>query len=132
MQRVRTAGAIVCDDAGRLLLIRRGRPPARGRWSIPGGHVEAGETDEDAVRREVAEETGLAVQVDRLAGQVDLDGPPGIVYDDRDYVCSVVGGRLCAGDDAADAAWFTFDEMRALPLTEDLLTILTGWSVLGR
>ena len=53
-------GAVVFDDSGRLLLIRRANPPAQGTWSLPGGRVEPGESSEDAVVRELHEETGLS------------------------------------------------------------------------
>src|SRR2546430_16924216 len=59
--RVPCAGAVVKDQAGRLLLVRRGREPGRGRWSLPGGRVEPGETAAEAAVREVREETGLDV-----------------------------------------------------------------------
>ncbi|MBA2553039.1 MAG: NUDIX domain-containing protein, partial [Geodermatophilaceae bacterium] len=58
-QRIPCVGAIVYDEAGRLLLIRRGQPPHAGSWSLPGGRIEAGETPRQAVVREAAEETGL-------------------------------------------------------------------------
>src|SRR6187200_2672799 len=60
MERIRCVGGIVRYD-GRLLLVRRGREPARGTWSVPGGHVEPGESDLEATAREVLEETGLVV-----------------------------------------------------------------------
>ena len=65
---IRCVGALVHDSNGRLLLVRRANPPGEGMWSIPGGRVEPGETDEAAVTREVAEETGLSVTVGRLVG----------------------------------------------------------------
>lgn len=130
MARVRTVGAVVFDANGRLLLVQRGRPPAVGRWTVPGGHVEAGETDEAAVVREVREETGLTVRVDRLGGQIDLPGRSGAVYDNRDYVCTVLEGRLRAGDDAAAVGWFGGPELATLPLTDGLLEILTDWGLL--
>src|SRR2546430_12165360 len=68
------AGAIVFDGAGQLLLIKRGRPPSQGSWSVPGGRCLPGEAEPDACVREVAEETGLAVRVLRLAGRVERDG----------------------------------------------------------
>ncbi|MGI8799897.1 MAG: NUDIX hydrolase, partial [Pseudonocardia sp.] len=63
---VACVGAIVRDAAGRLLLVQRVNEPGAGRWSLPGGRVEPGETDQDAVVREVAEETGLQVRTTRL------------------------------------------------------------------
>ena len=63
-------GAVAVND-GAILLIRRGRPPAEGRWSLPGGRVEWGEPLTDALRREVEEETALRVEVGRLAGVVE-------------------------------------------------------------
>jgi ADP-ribose pyrophosphatase YjhB (NUDIX family) len=129
-ERVRTAGAIIQDGDRRLLLIRRGQPPAEGLWSVPGGHVAPGESDENAVRREVAEETGLDVRVDRLAGEIELPGRSGTVYDNRDYACTVTGGELGPGDDAADARWFALDELRSVPTTRGLLDTLADWDVL--
>jgi 8-oxo-dGTP diphosphatase len=123
------AGAIVLDEAGRLLLIRRGRPPARGSWTIPGGRCEPGESAADACVREVAEETGLNVEILRLAGRVELDGPTGRVYDVEDFVCSVVGGSLRAGDDADDARWVQRDELDGLDIVPDLLATLRRWDV---
>jgi 8-oxo-dGTP diphosphatase len=124
------AGAIVFDAAGRLLVIRRGRPPWPGLWSIPGGRCRPGEAAAEACVREVAEETGLVAQVVRLAGHVDRDGPDGRVYVIDDFVCEVTGGRLRAGDDAAEARWVDRAELAALPLVPGLLAALTQWQVL--
>ncbi|MFI6711909.1 NUDIX hydrolase [Nonomuraea sp. NPDC050478] len=128
--RVNCVGAIVLDDARRLLLIRRGHPPDVGRWSLPGGRVEPGESDAVAVRREVLEETGLEVAVGPLAGTVDLPAPGGDTYAVRDYRATVVGGTLTPGDDAADARWCTREELARLPLTTGLLDTLRAWRVL--
>lgn len=128
--RVNCVGAIVLDDARRLLLIRRGHPPGVGRWSLPGGRVEPGESDAVAVRREVLEETGLEVAVGPLAGTVDLPAPGGGTYAVRDYRATVVGGTLTPGDDAADARWCTREELARLPLTTGLLDTLRAWRVL--
>jgi 8-oxo-dGTP diphosphatase len=124
-------GAIISDAAGRLLLIKRGHEPGKGLWSLPGGRVEAGETDEQAVVREVREETGLTVTAGRLIGCVQRPGPGGSVYDIRDYAATVTGGTLAAGDDAQDARWAGPGELAALPLTSGLVDALTGWGVLG-
>lgn len=133
MPEVAAVGAIAID-AGRILLIRRGRPPSAGLWSLPGGRVEPGETDAEAVRREVAEETGLDVEVGPLAGEVVRPGVGDVVYLIRDYVVTVVGGATSAepvaGDDADDVAWVPIERLGERDLTEGLLQALRGWAVL--
>lgn len=123
-------GAVLLDGAGRLLLIRRAHEPGRGRWSIPGGRVEAGETDHEAVIREVAEETGLVVEIIRLLGNVQRDARDGAVFDIYDYSCRATGGALCPGDDADDARWCDGDALAKLPLVTGLLDALAGWQSL--
>jgi 8-oxo-dGTP diphosphatase len=128
--RVPCAGAVVHDAAGRLLLVRRGREPARGRWSLPGGRCEPGETAAVAAVREVREETGLEVVAGPLVGRVERPGLDGAVYVIDDIACTVVGGTLAAGDDADDARWVDAGELALLPLTDGLLDALGGWGVL--
>lgn len=124
------AGGIVFDDRRRLLLIRRGRPPAQGSWSVPGGRCRAGEAPETACIREVAEETGLAVEVLSWAGRVERAAPSGGVYVIDDFVCAVRGGTLQAGDDADDARWVSRDELVGFELSPGLLDALSGWGCL--
>jgi 8-oxo-dGTP diphosphatase len=124
-------GAVIRDGAGRLLLIRRGHEPGKGLWSIPGGRVESGESDESALVREVLEETGLIVTPGRLIGTVCRPaGAPGTVFDIRDYAAEVTGGTLAAGDDADDAMWASPADMDVLPLTDGLLGALRSWGAL--
>lgn len=124
-------GAIITDAAGRLLLIERGHEPEAGRWSLPGGRVEPGESDQQALVREVREETGLEVTPGPLAGAVERPGPGGTVLDIRDYAANVTGGSLAPGDDAAGARWASCPGLDGLPLTRGLATALTAWGVLG-
>jgi 8-oxo-dGTP diphosphatase len=129
--RVPCAGGIVFDAAGRLLLVRRGRPPAVGAWTVPGGRCEPGEGPAAACVREVAEETGLAVRVTSWVGRVERAAPGGGTYVIDDYACEVTGGTLVAGDDATDAGWFAVDGLSALPLVPGLLDALREWGALG-
>jgi ADP-ribose pyrophosphatase YjhB (NUDIX family) len=124
-------GAIVTDGQGRLLMIKRGHDPGAGLWSIPGGRIEPGETDAEALVREMIEETGLTVEVGRLIGRVQRPGLNGAVIDIRDYAATVTGGTLRPGDDAAGARWVAPAELESLDITEGLIDALTGWGVLG-
>jgi ADP-ribose pyrophosphatase YjhB (NUDIX family) len=129
--RVPCVGGVVRDDAGRLLVIKRGQPPAQGCWSIPGGRVVAGESAMAAVAREVAEETGLEVCVGALVGSVDRSGPGGVTYAIDDYLCTPTGGgTLRAGSDATDARWVSASELHALDCAPGLIETLDGWGVL--
>lgn len=130
-QRIPCVGAIITGPAG-LLLIKRGHEPEAGRWSIPGGRIELGETDAEALVREVREETGLLVRPGRLAGAVERPGPGGTILEIRDYAATVTGGDLVPGDDAADARWVTPGELAGLTLTSGLGEALAGWGVLWR
>jgi len=114
-----------------LLLIQRGHEPSAGLWSLPGGRIESGETDAEALVREMREETGLVVEVGRLVGSVRRPARDGDVLDIRDYAATVIGGRLQPGDDAADARWVEFAELKSLPITDGLIEALTDWGVLG-
>ncbi len=104
-------GAVVTDEQGRLLMIQRGHDPGAGLWSIPGGRIEPGETDAQALVREMLEETNLQVKVGRFIGSVQRQGLGGAVIDIRDYAATVTGGTLRAGDDAADARWVAAAEL---------------------
>lgn len=121
-------GAIVFDG-DRVLLVRRGRPPAMGLWTVPGGKVELGESLAAAVEREVAEETGVAVACGPLVEVIERVTPTeGGVFHFviLDYLAQVRGDASPrAGDDADDVAWVSWSELAARPLTEGLLPVLT-------
>ncbi len=94
-------------------------------WTVPGGKVESGETLEQAVIREIVEETGIAIEVVREAWVVDIpDRRAGVVYEVHDFVATPLTTNVVAADDAADAGWFDHQQMRALPLTPGLLNHL--------
>ena len=131
------AVAAFIRERDRVLLIRRGRPPAQGEWALPGGRVHAGETMAEALRRELLEETGLLVEI---------CGPPMFVFDSIhrdaagrlmfhyviiDFPARVVGGSLRAGDDATQAAWFTARELEHIVLnirTAEFLREIAGFT----
>lgn len=118
---IRCVGAVITRPDGQVLLIKRGNEPGRGLWSLPGGRIEAGESDVIAVAREVREETGLIVQVGQLAGRVQRGR-----YDIADYFATVLSGDLLAGDDALDATWA---DPRELATTPGLVDALASWGV---
>ena len=130
--RIDCVGGVVVERA-RLLLVRRGQEPARGTWSVPGGRVEADESDVAATAREVLEETGLRVAVGPLVGSVERDAPGGGVYVIRDYLCRpeahVDPDAIRAGDDAVEARWFAVQELSALNTAPGLVDALTGWGI---
>lgn len=111
------AGAVVRDASGRLLLVRRAHDPAIGKWSLPGGRIETGETPAQAAAREVREETGLDVEIGDLLQTVDIWGG----YRVHDFAATVRGGQLRAGDDASDVRWCTPEEVTTLDLSTGLL-----------
>jgi len=122
-------GAVVLHE-GRVLLVRRGRAPALGLWSVPGGLVELGETTVDAARREVEEETGLDVRIAGLVGVLDrvtrdADGRVRYHWVLVDYLAYPQSNdTITAGSDAAEVRWVTIDEVGRLPITEGLADMI--------
>ena len=121
-------GAIVFrGDA--VLLIQRGRPPAQGKWSIPGGAVRLGETLENAVTREVREEVDMDVKplwvgkvVDRI--YTDSEGKIAFHYVIIDYVCEARAGQPQAGSDASDAGFFEIKKLDEMNMTEGTAEVI--------
>ena len=136
-------GAVIVDASTkerRVVVIRRGRAPLLGEWSIPGGVVELGETVREAVAREALEETGLVVDVGAPHGPGSIWGQPAlgpgsvlgvfdrVILDDAgrvryhyllvDVLCGVVSGELRAGEDAADARWLTREELMGIEIED--------------
>jgi 8-oxo-dGTP diphosphatase len=99
--------------------VRRGQPPAKGTWSLPGGRVEPGEAPAQAARREVREETGLSVRIGELLTTVLLTQ-----YLVHDFAATVESGSLHAGDDASDARWCPTEDLPAMTLSPGLLAEL--------
>jgi 8-oxo-dGTP diphosphatase len=115
-------GALLLDDR-RVLLVERGREPLAGYWSLPGGAVETGERLEDALAREVFEETGLRVRADCIATvferiMPDASGACEYHYVLIDFYCTILDGEPRPGDDSAQVAWFPVDSLAGLLLTE--------------
>lgn len=122
-------GALIIDRE-RIILVKRGKQPARGEWSIPGGLVKTGEPIKTAVMREVLEETGLEVEPQSLVELVERIFPDGTGriryhYVIADYLCRVVGGSLNAGSDAREAVWVARSDLHRYslaPITADVIS----------
>lgn len=105
---------VVCLRGDEVLLIRRGRPPRQGEWSLPGGRIEAGERAVDAALRELREETGVEARITGLLDVVEgLFPEAGKHYVLIDYAAQWVAGEPVAGDDAAEARFFSLEEAMA-------------------
>ncbi len=116
-------GAVVFKG-DRVLLVRRGKPPRDGEWSLPGGAQELGETTEEALARELGEETGVAADIVALLDVVDYisrddRGRPRYHYTLVDYLCRWQSGTPRPGGDASEAAWFPLAALDALDLWDE-------------
>ena len=121
-------GAVVRRD-GRILLVKRARPPHAGLWAIPGGRVRWGETLQAAAEREILEETGVRIRAGDPVHAFDLverDGEGRVTrhYVVIDLAAEYLGGEPRAGSDAADAGWFSEGELAALPLNPDTAALI--------
>jgi 8-oxo-dGTP diphosphatase len=121
-------GAIILRG-NRILLIRRGRPPGKGQWSLPGGGLETGERLEDGIRREVREETGLEVRSARFFEVFeriirDRRGKVQYHYVLIDFLCRVARGTPRPADDADSAEWVSQDDLGKRDITEGTLAVI--------
>lgn len=121
----------VAVRAGTILLVRRGKPPYVGHWTLPGGTVSWGEPLADALCREVMEETGLEVTVKDLAGHLESISDDGSHhYVILDYRVEVIGGDLRAAGDVTEARWVPLEEVSTLQTTPRLVPFLQEFGVM--
>jgi len=123
------ASVVILDDAGRVVLIKRGHAPAEGLWSLPGGGVRRGETARQAASREALEETGLLVAIGVELFVVTVELAPGVDYEIHGFLADAFSGDLRAGDDAAEASWVDYETYQTLKTTPRLTELLesAGW-----
>lgn len=119
----KVAVGVVVEREGRILLVRRNHEPALGRWAFPSGFVDAGEVVEEAAVREVLEETGVAVRLDRLLGVYSEPGHPVVFIA---YAGTAVGGAARAGDEAFEVRYFDPEALPALPFPHDE-RVMAAW-----
>ena len=122
-------GAIIVENA-RVTLIKRGKAPLLGEWSIPGGMLELGETLRQGAEREALEETNLVVRATELLGVFDRVVPGTeqrtmYHYVLVDFLCERISGELRASGDASDARWFDSQEINQLSLPEDTTQVIS-------
>jgi ADP-ribose pyrophosphatase YjhB (NUDIX family) len=121
-------GAVVLHE-GRVLLVRRGGQPSSGKWSLPGGLVELGETTAEAARREISEECGCDIRLVDIAGVVDrivrdAEGRVRYHYVLVDYLAYPESDAITAGSDAADASWVAIERVGELDVTEGVADMI--------
>lgn len=128
-QPILAASAVIRENGGRFLLVQRTDPPEQGRWTLPGGRVDPGETLEQTVIREVYEETGVAIRIIKELGQLNVPDGTGGTYEIHVFLAQWISGEAVAGDDAANVGWFRPNELGGMTLTTDLLGYLTRYGV---
>ena len=121
--------AVVVDEAGRCLLVKRGRPPLAGSWGVPGGLLDLGERLAAGAHREVLEETGIEADIRDVVGTfepIQLDDQDRIEYHYVviDFWARYVAGDARAEDDANDVAWVSMDELERYALTPETRTVV--------
>ena len=121
-------GAVVWNERGEVLLIRRSNPPRQNEWSLPGGKVEFGETLRDGVAREVREETGLEIDILGLVDVVEIvetaTAGNGRHYVLVDFCALALPGEAVAASDASEARWFSRAQIDGLPLWSETRRII--------
>jgi ADP-ribose pyrophosphatase len=128
-------GAVVFKD-NRVLLVRRGKPPSKGIWAIPGGRIGLGESLQQAAERELREETGVMIKAGDPVftfDYIDTDNNGNVRYHYIiiDLEAAFISGRPKAGDDAADARWVSPEELQRLPVSEKTLWLLNEYYHFG-
>jgi len=121
-------GAVIFNKE-KVLLVRRSNPPAQGMWAVPGGKIDPGETMQQALTREIKEETGLDIEVGEIVYVFDVikhneQNEISFHYVIIDFLCRLKGGRLQAGDDAREARWIARDDLKVLNVNEKTRSML--------
>ena len=108
----------------RVLLVKRGKSPAKGLWAIPGGKINPGEQMKDALKREFMEETGIEIKVGDVVYVFDAIDIPDFHYVIIDFAVEIISGKPRAGDDAEEVKWFKKEELREFPVAPATIKLL--------
>lgn len=125
---LRYAASIAVYHEGAVLLVRRGRAPGLGLWSLPGGKFEEGESPRAAALRELAEETGITAEVAGVLDVIEVlataEGGEELRYRLTVFYGRYAGGELAAGSDAGDASWVPLDQLDSLLMTKESAVLI--------
>lgn len=129
LRPIPAVAGLVFSDSETVLLIQRGNPPAKGKWSLPGGVVDLGEKPEEALKREINEECGIQIIIESILTVVsriirDHLGKIQYHYIITDYLCQYNGGDLSPGSDAENACWIHKRRLDSLDLSEGLFEVI--------
>lgn len=127
LPRVGVGAVVIKND--RVLLIKRGVPPSKGLWAIPGGNMKLGETLKETAEREIMEETGIAIEAGDPIYAFDFmerddEGTIAYHYVVVDLLADYIGGEPHGADDALEARWCTWEELKNLPVSKNTLALL--------
>ena len=121
--------AAIIEKDGKLLLVQEGKEEVRGKWNAPAGHIKFGENPLEAVKREVAEETGFEVEPIELGRVFAFNNPENVPVLRFNVYCNLTGGTSERESAIVDVCWFSKEEIEKLKSREELRSERTWWTI---